>query len=108
MNSTAAPAERHGDGRPVRTYDVVALNVPIAYNEFGDHDRNGALYTLASDAPELRELAASWPQPFPSYLEQPELVPGPHPLARPLVLRVRRGERLRVRLANEQIGRAHV
>lgn len=101
ISTESTTPERHPDGRPVRTYDVVALNVPIAYNAFGDHDRNGALYTLASDAPELRELAASWPQPFPSYLEHPELVPGPHPLARPLVLRVRRGERLRVRLTNE-------
>ncbi|MFD0150111.1 multicopper oxidase domain-containing protein [Streptomyces sp. NPDC055721] len=101
-SSTALTDERqHGDGRPVRTYDVVALHVPIAYNEFGDHDRNGALYVLASDAPELREVAATWPVPFPSYLEHPELVPGPNPLARPLVLRVRRGERLRVRLTNE-------
>ncbi|MFF8597540.1 multicopper oxidase domain-containing protein [Streptomyces sp. NPDC015232] len=108
-STTAGTAlEQHPDGRPVRTYDVVALNVPIAYNAFGDHDRNGALYTLASDAPVLRELAASWPQPFPSYLEHPELVPGPHPLARPLVLRVRRGERLRVRLTNELSRRAGI
>ncbi|MEV6326963.1 multicopper oxidase domain-containing protein [Streptomyces sp. NPDC051909] len=108
--STSTTTGRHpdGHGRPVRTYDVVALDVPIAYNAFGDHDRNGALYTLASDAPELRELAASWPQPFPSYLEHPELVPGPHPLARPLVLRVRRGERLRVRLTNELSRRAGI
>ncbi|MFC4033259.1 multicopper oxidase domain-containing protein [Streptomyces polygonati] len=89
------------DGRPVRSYDVVALAVPIAYNRFGDHDVNGALYTLAEDAAELRAVAASWPSPFPDYLTDPDDVPGPHPLARPLVLRARRGERLRVRLSNE-------
>ncbi|MGB6162351.1 MAG: IS6 family transposase, partial [Pseudonocardiaceae bacterium] len=90
------------------TYDVVALHVPIAYNAFGDYDRNGALYALAEDAEQLRSIATSWPDPFPNYLEEPERVPRPHPLARPLVLRVRCGERLRVRLTNErhrQLGR---
>ncbi|MCQ4041481.1 multicopper oxidase domain-containing protein [Streptantibioticus rubrisoli] len=87
--------------RPTRTYEVVALNVPIAYNGFGDHDVHGALYTLAQDAEVLREVAERWPSPFPDYLKDPDLVPKPHPLARPLVLRVRRGERLRVRLTNE-------
>src|SRR5438046_3167641 len=101
MSTAFTPAERTHDGRPLRTYDVVALHVPIAYNEYGDHDRDGALYTLARDAHELREVAATWPAPFPSYLEEPERVPRPHPLARPLVLRVRKGERLRVRLSNE-------
>ncbi|MGW1073695.1 multicopper oxidase domain-containing protein [Streptomyces sp. NPDC002537] len=86
---------------PTRTYDVVALHVPIAYNGFGDYDSNGALYTLATDAEELRSIAATWPSPFPNYLEEPERVPEPHPLMRPLVLRARRGERLRVRLSNE-------
>lgn len=86
---------------PTRTYDVVALHVPIAYNGFGDYDANGALYTLAEDAEELRAVAAAWPSPFPDYLKEPDRVPKPHPLTRPLVLRVRRGERLRVRLSNE-------
>ncbi|MFK0175222.1 multicopper oxidase domain-containing protein [Streptomyces xanthochromogenes] len=101
MSTELTPAEETRDGRPVRTYHVVALQVPIAYNEFGDHDRNGALFALEQDADELREVRANWPEVFPSYLEDPDLVPKPHPLARPLVLRVRRGERLRVRLSNE-------
>ncbi|WP_026421912.1 multicopper oxidase domain-containing protein [Actinokineospora inagensis] len=85
----------------VREYEVVALQVPIAYNGFGDHDKRGALFVLAEDAPVLREVAATWPDPFPSYLTDPDAVPKPHPLAVPLVLRVRRGERLKVRLRNE-------
>ncbi|RLK61808.1 multicopper oxidase domain-containing protein [Actinokineospora cianjurensis] len=85
----------------VREYDVVALQVPIAYNAFGDHDRRGALYVLAENAPVLRAVAADWPDPFPSYLTDPDLVPTPHPLAVPLVLRARRGELVRVRLTNE-------
>jgi hypothetical protein len=101
MSTSMVPAEQTADGRAVRCYDVVALNVPISYNQYGDHDRDGALYTLAQDAEHLREVAANWPIPFPSYLEHPELVPRPDPLARPLVLRVCRGERLRVRLSNE-------
>ncbi|GAA2966154.1 multicopper oxidase domain-containing protein [Actinokineospora diospyrosa] len=85
----------------VREYDVVALRVPVAYNSFGDHDRHGALYVLAENAPALREVAQTWPDPFPSFLTDPDLVPKPHPLAVPLVLRARRGERVRVRLTNE-------
>ncbi|ARZ67271.1 hypothetical protein SMD11_1610 [Streptomyces albireticuli] len=102
MNTESTTPAEPAAGRPrTRAYDVVALNVPIAYNGFGDHDRNGALYVLADDAEELREVASSWPEPFPDYTREPERVPAPHPKARPLVLRVRRGERLRVRLANE-------
>lgn len=86
---------------PVRAYEVVALAVPIAYNRYGDHDRSGVLYTLAEHAAELREVAANWPDPFPDYTKNPELVPKPHRLARPLVLRARKGELLRVRLSNE-------
>jgi hypothetical protein len=90
-----------GAGQRTRTYDVVALRVPIAYNAFGDYDRNGALYALAEDAEQMRSIAASWPSPFPNYLKEPDRLPRPHPLTRPLVLRVRCGELLRVRLTNE-------
>lgn len=96
-----APLTQPTAEQGTRTYDVVALHVPIAYNVFGDHDSNGVLYTLAEDAEQLRSIAVSWPEPFSNYLKEPDRVPKPHPLARPLVLRVRRGERLRVRLTNE-------
>jgi manganese oxidase len=86
---------------PTRTYDVVALQVPIAYDPYGDHDRNGMIFTLADHVDELRSIGANWPDPFPDPFEEPERLPRPHPLVRPLVLRARRGERLVVELHNE-------
>ena len=48
-----------------RVYDVVALRVPIVYDAYGDHDRNGMIYTLAEHEAELRALWAGFPEPFP-------------------------------------------
>ncbi|MGH3977464.1 MAG: multicopper oxidase domain-containing protein, partial [Pseudonocardiaceae bacterium] len=84
-----------------RTYDVVALQVPIAYDTYGDHDRNGMIYTLAEHEDELRAVRDGWPDPFPNPVEEPERLPEPHPLVRPLVLRARAGERVVVRFRNE-------
>ena len=91
-----------------RAYDVVAVQVPIAYNGYGDHDRNGMIYTLAEHEDELRALADSWPDPFPDPVHEPERLPKPHSLVRPLVLRARVGERLVVRFRNELRQRAGI
>lgn len=75
-----------------RTYDVVALSVPIAYNAHGDHDARGTLFALAGNADALRGVSAA----------------RPHPLVRPLVLRARVGERVVVRFRNELAHRAGI
>ncbi|MQA14512.1 MAG: multicopper oxidase domain-containing protein [Pseudonocardiaceae bacterium] len=84
-----------------RTYDVVALQVPIAFDPYGDHDRNGMIYTLAEHEDELRAIGDGWPDPFPNPIDEPDRLPQPHPLVRPLVLRARVGERVVVRFHNE-------
>ncbi|THV42472.1 multicopper oxidase domain-containing protein [Glycomyces buryatensis] len=93
---------------PQRTYEVVALHVPIVYDGYGDHDRNGMMYTLAENEDELRRVRREFPDPFPDPVADPELVPQPHPLVRPLVLRARVGERLKIRFRNELPQRAGI
>ncbi|MGH3908583.1 MAG: multicopper oxidase domain-containing protein, partial [Pseudonocardiaceae bacterium] len=91
-----------------RTYDVVALQVPIAYDTYGDHDRNGIIFALAEHEEQLRAIREGWPDPFPHPVEEPGRLPEPHPLVRPLVLRARVGERVEVRFRNELRQRAGI
>lgn len=91
-----------------RSYEVVALPVPIVYDRHGDHDRNGTIYTLAGHEPELRAIADSWPDLLPDPLEHPDEMPHPHPLVRPLVLRATVGERVVVDFRNELPRRAGI
>ncbi len=74
-----------------RRYDVVAVQVPIVFNRYGDHDHDGMIFTLAADRPALTEIKAN----FRAHAK------APHPLVRPLVLRARVGERLEIHLTNE-------
>ncbi len=92
----------------VRTYDVVALQVPIAYDNHGDHDRNGTVFTLAEHESTLREINQTWPDPFPDPVAHPELMPETHPLVRPLVLRAHVGDRVVVKFRNELARRAGI
>ncbi|MFI0353434.1 multicopper oxidase domain-containing protein [Actinomadura sp. 9N407] len=91
-----------------RVYDVVALHVPIVYDAHGDHDRNGMVYTLAEHEAALDEVRKGFPAPFPNPLTEPERLPDPHPLVRPLVLRARAGERVIVRFRNKLRQRAGI
>ena len=75
-----------------RTYDVVALSVPIAYNAHGDHDARGTVFALAEHVDELRGVVGD----------------RPHPLVRPLVLRARVGDRVVARFRNELAHRAGI
>jgi hypothetical protein len=64
---------------PTRKYDVVAMELPLVYNEFGDHDPYGLIYALAEDEAAL--LAGT---------KKPE----------PLVIRANEGECIEVTLSN--------
>lgn len=53
----------------VRCFEIEAIEIPIVYNKFGDHDPNGLLYVLKKDADRvkegaLRNFALNPPQPF--------------------------------------------
>ena len=75
-----------------RTYEVVALTVPIAYNDHGDHDARGTVLALAEHADELRAATGD----------------RPDPLVRPLVLRACVGDRVVVWFRNELEHRAGI
>ena len=53
----------------IRFYEVEAIEIPIVYNKYGDHDPNGLLYVLKKDADRIKEgalrnFALNPPQPF--------------------------------------------
>lgn len=85
--------------RIIRSYDVVALSVPIVYNDRGDYDPNGMLYTLRENADTLKHLADHF---FGRVEPHSGLDPTrPHPLVRPLVLRACQGETVRIHFENQ-------
>lgn len=52
-----------------RYYEIEAIEIPIVYNKYGDHDPNGLLYVLKKDAERIKRKA--WenfvldpPQPY--------------------------------------------
>lgn len=75
-------------GGPTRTFNIVAIQVPIVYNKAGEHDPNGLMYVLAEDETRVREAIRD--RPF-----------DPVPEARPLVVRCLRGEVVRFRFTNK-------
>ena len=66
----------------VRTFYIEAIEIPIVYNKYGDHDPNGLLYVLQKDAGRIQRKA----------LENfHQAVPQPYEEVRPLVLRANLG-----------------
>lgn len=65
-----------------RYYEIEAIQIPIVYNRFGDHDPNGLLYVLKKDASRIRKGAI---QNF----EQE--IPQPYEEVMPLVIRANVG-----------------
>jgi FtsP/CotA-like multicopper oxidase with cupredoxin domain len=101
------------------TYHVTALEMPIYFNREGDHDHNGLIFALTDNVPILKFIRAlgapMWGDPnafraaaqaraaniqanLPATAQQAR---QPHPLVRPLVLRVRKGDHLNIELQNE-------
>ncbi|MBU9728667.1 multicopper oxidase domain-containing protein [Diplocloster modestus] len=71
----------------VRTFYIEAIEIPIVYNKYGDHDPNGLLYVLQKDAGRIQRKA----------LENfHQAVPQPYEEVRPLVLRANLGDEIRV------------
>src|SRR5688572_7238669 len=93
---------RYDASKRVWHYEVVALSVPIIFNCHRDHDRNGMLYALATHRPELERLASRWRALIDGQHSVAELADFvAHPLVRPLVLRARAGDTIRVRFTNQ-------
>ena len=71
------------DKQKHRFYEIEAIQLPIVYNKYGDHDPDGLLYVLKKDAERIREGA----------LRNFSLVP-PQPFeeVKPLVIRANVGD----------------
>ncbi|MDD7177099.1 MAG: multicopper oxidase domain-containing protein [Lachnospiraceae bacterium] len=71
------------NSRKKRFYEIEAIEVPIVYNKYGDHDQNGLIYVLKKDAEHVRKCAM---QNF----EQE--IPQPCDEVKPLVIRANKGD----------------
>lgn len=72
----------------VRRFRIEAIQIPIVYNKYGDHDPDGLMYVLAEDAERIRKEALDC-----FYQE----IPQPCEAVKPLVLRVNLGDEVQVR-----------
>ncbi|MDD6213564.1 MAG: multicopper oxidase domain-containing protein [Clostridiales bacterium] len=74
-----------------RHYDIEAIQIPIVYNRFGDHDPNGLLYVLKKDAQWIQNEALR------NFRQE---VPQPYEEVIPLVIRANVGETVIVRFSH--------
>ncbi|GIH06909.1 hypothetical protein Rhe02_49760 [Rhizocola hellebori] len=90
---------------PSRTYDVVALNVDIVVNRFGDHDPYGFMYALADKEDDVRAAEAALIAASSLPIDDPAAAKVSAGLAQdviqPLVLRARLGECVAINLTNK-------
>lgn len=75
----------------VRYYDIEAIEIPIVYNQYGDHDPNGLLYVLKKDARRIYEGAIR---------NFSKKVPQPYEEVKPLVIRANLGDKIIVRFTH--------
>ena len=68
-----------------RFYEIEAIEIPIVYNKYGDHDPNGLLYVLKKDADRIREGAMR------NFSQE---TPQPYEGVKPLVIRANVGEKV--------------
>lgn len=79
--------------RPVKTryYEIEAIEIPIVYNKYGDHDPNGLLYVLKKDAERIRQGA----------IDNFNLeIPQPYEEVMPLVIRANVGDKVVIRFSH--------
>lgn len=74
-----------------REFSIEAIQIPIVYNKYGDYDPDGLLYVRKEDSGRIREEAL---RRF--HLSPPQ----PYEEVHPMVLRVNRGDRVKVRFYN--------
>lgn len=75
----------------VKKFEVEAIQIPIVYNKYGDHDPEGLIYVLAEDAERIRRKALE------NFHKE---IPQPYEEVRPLVIRVNRGDKVIVKFRN--------
>lgn len=70
-----------------RYFTIEAIQIPIVYNQYGDHDPDGLMYVLEQDARRVQEEALR------RFRQSP---PQPYEGVQPLVLRVNLGDTVKV------------
>ena len=53
-----------------RYFKIEAIQLPIVYNKYGDHDPNGLMYVLQEDAERIKREAVKMRQTFTGSLGQ--------------------------------------
>ncbi len=76
----------------IRYFNIEAIQIPIVYNKYGDYDPNGLMYVLEKDAQRIQKETISRFQQMP---------PQPYEEVQPLVLRVNRGDTVKVRFRHK-------
>lgn len=76
------------DNRRIREFSIEAIQIPIVYNKYGDHDPDGLLYVLEQDAKKIKEQ---------TLLNFQKEVPQPYEEVMPLVIRACLGNEIRIR-----------
>lgn len=70
-----------------RTYDIEAIELPIVYNRYGDHDPDGLMYVLSEDAERIKKGA---------YENFEKEIPQPYEEVKPLVIRANVGDEVKI------------
>ena len=76
------------NGAHTRIYHIEAIQIPIVYNRFGDHDPDGLLYVLEEDAKTVAREAKE------QFKMDP---PQPCEKVKPLVIRANLGDTIKIR-----------
>lgn len=71
----------------IRTFEIEAIQIPIVYNKYGDHDPDGLLYVLSQDADRIQTGALQ------NFMKP---VPQPYEGVKPLVIRANLGDEIHV------------
>lgn len=95
------PASHCDPSAPLRSYDIVAINVEITLNHYLDYDPDGRMYVLEEMLAQVRQEEAQ-NQAARTGEGEPALSAGLQGDAiQPLILRVNQGECLRLTLRND-------
>lgn len=71
----------------IREYDIEAIQIPIVYNKYGDHDPDGLLYVLQKDADRIKRKAEE------NFRKE---IPMPYEEVKPLVIRANVGDVVKI------------
>ena len=51
---------KYPSAEAIRCYEIEAIEIPIVYNRFGDHDPDGLVYVLKKDADRINPGPGGW------------------------------------------------